>query len=94
MPLVRNGVVIEHFSMTFRDGRIVDFSAEKGYDTLKEIISTDEGAHYLGEIALVGYHSPIRALNTLFTARCSMRMRAVTLRSAEGSPPATGAERR
>lgn len=66
MPLVRNGVVIEHFSMTFRDGRIVDFSAEKGYDTLKEIISTDEGSHYLGEIALVGYHSPIRALNTLF----------------------------
>ncbi len=66
MPLVRNGAIIENFSLTFKDGKVVDFSAEKGYDTLKEIIGTDEGARYLGEIALVGYHSPIRALNTLF----------------------------
>ncbi|MCH5163601.1 MAG: aminopeptidase [Clostridiales bacterium] len=65
-PLVRAGGIMENFSLTFKDGRIVDYKAEKGYDTLKGIIETDEGSHYLGEIALVGYNSPIQNLNTLF----------------------------
>lgn len=65
-PLVRAGSIIENFSLTFKDGKIIDFKAEKGYDTLKEIIETDEGSHYLGEIALVGYNSPIQNLNALF----------------------------
>ncbi len=65
-PLVRSGGIMENFSITFKDGRIVDYKAEKGYDTLKGIIETDEGSHYLGEIALVGYNSPIQNLNTLF----------------------------
>lgn len=66
MPLVRNGVTIENFSITFEKGRISSFKAEKGEETLREIIETDEGSHYLGEIALIGYDSPIRNLNTLF----------------------------
>ena len=66
LPLVRNGVIIENFSLTFEKGRVVDFKAEKGYDTLKEIIETDEGSHRLGEIALIGYDSPIQNLKTLF----------------------------
>ena len=37
-----------------------------GYDILKSIIETDEGSHYLGEIALVPYDSPIRHMNLLF----------------------------
>lgn len=65
-PLVRSGGIMENFKLTFKDGRIVDYSAEKGYETLKGIIETDEGSHYLGEIALVGYNSPIQNLNTLF----------------------------
>ncbi len=65
-PLVRSGGIIENFSLTFKDGRVVDYKAEKGYETLKGIIETDEGSHYLGEIALVGYNSPIQNLNTLF----------------------------
>ena len=44
---------------TFKDGKVVDFSAEKGYDTLKHLLDTDEGAKYLGEVALVPYNSPI-----------------------------------
>ncbi|MBP5307633.1 MAG: aminopeptidase [Clostridia bacterium] len=66
LPLVRNGVIIENFSITFEKGRIVDFKTEKGYDTLKEIIETDEGSHRLGEIALIGYDSPIQNLKALF----------------------------
>jgi aminopeptidase len=33
---------------------------------LKTIIETDEGARYLGEVALVPYHSPISILGTVF----------------------------
>ncbi len=66
LPLVRNGVIIENFSLTFEKGRIVDYKAEKGYETLKQIIETDDGSHYLGEIALIGYNSPIQNLKALF----------------------------
>lgn len=65
-PLVRSGAVIENFSLTFKDGKIIDFKAEKDYETLKHIIETDEGSHYLGEIAFVGYNSTIQNLDTLF----------------------------
>jgi len=66
LPLVRRGVIINDFWMEFKDGRCVDFGAKEGYETLKGIIETDEGSHYLGEIALVGFDSPIQNLKTLF----------------------------
>ncbi|MBE5742993.1 MAG: aminopeptidase [Clostridiales bacterium] len=66
MPLCRNGSIIKDFWFEFKDGRIIDFGAKEGYDNLKSIIDTDEGSHYLGEIALVGYNSPIRNLETMF----------------------------
>lgn len=65
-PLNYNGNLIENFSLTFKDGRVVDFTAEKGYEVLKSMIETDEGAHYLGEVALVPYDSPISNSNILF----------------------------
>jgi aminopeptidase len=65
-PLSHNGSIIDKFSITFKEGRIVDYTAEKGYDTLKSIIETDEGAHYLGEVALVPYDSPISKSGILF----------------------------
>jgi len=66
MPLSYNGTIIEKISLTFKEGRIIKFYAEKGYEVLKEIIETDEGSHYLGEVALVPYNSPISKLNTMF----------------------------
>lgn len=66
MPLNYNGNLIENFSMTFKEGRVVDFSAEKGYETLKGLIETDEGSHFLGEVALVPYDSPISNSKILF----------------------------
>ena len=66
LPLVRNGVIIKNFSITFEKGYIVDYKAEEGYETLKQIIETDEGSHRLGEIALIGYDSPIQNLKSLF----------------------------
>ncbi|MBS4021135.1 MAG: aminopeptidase [Dethiobacter sp.] len=66
MPLNYNGNLIEHFSLTFKDGKIIDYSAEKGYKTLKKLLETDEGSRYLGEVALVPYDSPISKLKILF----------------------------
>lgn len=66
MPLVYNGTKIENFGFVFEKGKIVDFFAETGYEVLKNLIETDEGSHYLGEVALVQHNSPIRNLNTLF----------------------------
>jgi len=66
LPLVRRGAIINDFWMQFKDGKCVDFGAKEGYETLKGIIETDEGSGYLGEIALVGFNSPIQNLKTLF----------------------------
>ncbi len=66
MTLNYNGHLIEQFSLTFKDGKIVDYSAVKGYETLKTMIETDEGSHFLGEVALVPYDSPISNANILF----------------------------
>ncbi|SDH80535.1 aminopeptidase [Desulfosporosinus hippei] len=66
LPLNYNGNLIENFSMTFKNGKIVDFSAEKGYETLKSIIESDEGSHFLGEVALVPFDSPISNSKILF----------------------------
>ena len=65
-PLNYNGNLIENFSLTFKQGKIVDYKAEVGYDILKSIIETDEGSYYLGEVALVPYNSPISNSNILF----------------------------
>ncbi len=66
MPLNYGGTLIEEFSLSFEDGRIVDFKAKKGYEALKNLIETDEGSHYLGEVALVPYDSPISNSKILF----------------------------
>jgi len=78
-PLSYNGSIIDKFSMTFKDGRIVDYTAKEGYDTLKGIIETDEGSHYLGEVALVQNDSPISKsgilfLNSLFDENASCHL--------------------
>ena len=54
------------FSVTFKDGKVVDFTAEVGYEVLKELLNSDEGAKYLGEVALVPYDSPISNSKLIF----------------------------
>ncbi len=65
-PLNYNGTLIDKFSLTLKDGRIIDCQAEQGYEVLKKLVETDEGSHYLGEVALVPYNSPISNSNILF----------------------------
>ncbi len=65
-PLSYGGQLIENFWIRFEGGRAVEIGAEKNEEMLREIISMDEGAAYLGEIALVPYSSPIRESGILF----------------------------
>lgn len=65
-PLSYGGNIIDNFSLTFENGRIVDVKAEVGEEILKNLIETDEGSHYLGEVALVPHHSPISESNILY----------------------------
>ena len=65
-PLSYRGELIENFSVRFEGGKAVEVHAEKGEELLKEMISMDEGAAYLGECALVPYESPIRQSGIMF----------------------------
>ena len=65
-PLSYRGELIEDFSVRFEDGKAVEVKAKKGAELLRKMISMDEGAAYLGEVALVPYESPISKSNILF----------------------------
>lgn len=70
-PLSYQGTMIEGIEVRFAEGRIVEARATRGQEVLEKLISTDDGARRLGEVALVPQSSPIAAsgllfLNTLF----------------------------
>lgn len=65
-PLSYAGNLIEDFVLTFEDGKVIAYSAGKGYESLKRLIETDEGSHFLGEVALVPHRSPISDTNLIF----------------------------
>ena len=66
MPLVKDGNVIEGIVMDFMDGKIVNAAAKTNEEILKAAIAVDDGASYLGEVALVPFKSPISDMKTLF----------------------------
>lgn len=65
-PLSYGGNIIDNFTITFENGRIVKVEAEQGQEVLENLVATDEGSHYLGEVALVPHDSPISNSNLLF----------------------------
>lgn len=65
-PLSFRGELIENFSVRFENGKAVEVHAEKNEQLLCELIKMDEGAAFLGECALVPYHSPISESGLIF----------------------------
>ena len=65
-PLVYGGNLIDEFNFKFKDGKIIEFNAKTGKAMLDKLIKTDEGASYLGEVAIVPVSSPVCQTNTLF----------------------------
>lgn len=65
-PYVYNGDIIDGFTVTFENGRVISHTARVGNELLESLLSTDEGACRIGEIALVPYSSPISQKGLLF----------------------------
>jgi aminopeptidase len=65
-PLSHQGTLIENIQVRFEDGKIVEAKATAGEDVLNRLISTDDGARRLGEVALVPHSSPIARSGILF----------------------------
>lgn len=65
-PLNYGGNTIDKMRFEFKNGKVVDFDAEVGKETLKNMFDTDENGKYLGEVALVPYESPISKSNVTF----------------------------
>ncbi len=81
IPFLYQGKIIEDVRLMFERGRVVDYSAGQGEQTLKAIIEADEGANKLGEIAF-GMNKGITkyTMNMLFdekmwgTIHCALGM--------------------
>ena len=93
LPLSHNGKTVKNFRFTFHEGKVVDFDAEEGKEVLAEIMKTDEGASYLGEVALVPYDSPIQNLKTLFYETLFDENASCHLALGAAYPCVTGAEK-
>ena len=65
-PLSHQGTLIENIAVRFEGGKIVEATATAGEDVLNRLISTDDGARRLGEVALVPHSSPIAQSGILF----------------------------
>jgi aminopeptidase len=65
-PLSYNGVLIENFEFIFKDGKATSWKAEKNGELLDKMLSMDEGAAYLGEVALVPKESGVNKSGILF----------------------------
>lgn len=65
-PLDYQGVLIEDFRLVFKDGKVIEASAEKNQAKLMELLDTDEGSRHIGEVALISHDSPIQNSNILF----------------------------
>lgn len=65
-PLAHQGNVIADIKVRFEAGKIVEASASKGEDILKQLLNTDDGSSRIGEVALVPHSSPISQSGTLF----------------------------
>ena len=65
-PLSYQGQLITDFWIEFKDGKAVKWDAAQGKPLLDKMLAMDEGAPYLGELALIAHDSPISNMNILF----------------------------
>lgn len=65
-PLLYSGKWIDGIKIRFEKGKAVEVHANSGEDVLKNLLSQDEHACRLGEVALVPHSSPISASGILY----------------------------
>jgi aminopeptidase len=65
-PLVQAGTRISGLAVRFEEGRIVDVNATAGAEIIREQLTTDDQAPFLGEIALVDGSSAVKQTGLVF----------------------------
>jgi len=65
-PLFTSGTTVTGLKVRFEAGRAVQVDAEQGAEVVRGMITTDEGAARLGEVALVDREGRIGPLETVF----------------------------
>ena len=67
-PLSVMGTLVDNFAFRFEGGKVVEVIAkdEKHKAILEQLVSIDEGARQLGEVALVPFNSPVNETGILF----------------------------
>jgi aminopeptidase len=66
-PGIYNGNAIEDIKLSFEKGKVVKASATKGEELLQQLLETDEGARFVGEIAVgTNYNNKRFTRNMLF----------------------------
>ena len=67
IPFLYAGTEVEGVRLEFKNGKVINHSAEKGQDALDAALNVDDGARYLGEMA-IGTNRGIQqyTLNMLF----------------------------
>jgi aminopeptidase len=98
-PLAFGGTIVRGLEVRFEAGRVVEVRAETGEDAVREEMRADEGASYVGEVALVDGDSRVRKtgivfLDTLFdeNAACHIAWGQGIPTAIEGGEEMTAAE--
>ena len=65
-PLLYRGTMIDGIFAEFENGNLKTITSSSGEQVLKDMVSEDEGASHLGEIAIVPHSSPISQMNITF----------------------------
>jgi aminopeptidase len=101
LPLALGGTVIEGLELRFEAGRAVEVKADKGGEVVQAQLDADEGAPFLGELALVDGSSAvgksgIMFYSTLFdeNAACHIAYGSGILFAVEGAEGMSPEERR
>ena len=65
-PLALGGTIVRGLELRLQGGKVVDVRAETGADAVREEMASDEGASFLGEVALVDGDSRVRKTGVVF----------------------------
>jgi aminopeptidase len=65
-PLALGGTIVRGLEVRFSAGKVAEVRAETGEDAVREEMATDEGATFLGEVALVDGDSRVRKTGVVF----------------------------
>ena len=91
-PLALSGLVVRDLELRFEQGKAVEVRASSGADVIRSQLATDDGASFLGEVALVDGTSRVGAtgivfMNTLFdeNATCHIAYGAGLIDAVEGA---------